>query len=119
MPMLKLPRVRIPPPRRLNVSMPSSVRGRIVAAFGLLILILGLVVAGSAWLARDHRSDLADMERATTNISLLQDAKLDGSMAVALLQQYVLAGNEAFVPLVRSSWTAATNSLAEANAREH
>ena len=48
--MVKLPRLRIPPPGLLGLPLPSSVKGRIIAGFG-----------GSSLLAREHRSQLAEM----------------------------------------------------------
>lgn len=61
--MLKLP--RIPRPRLTGwpkPALPSSVRARIIAGFALLVIILAAVVAGSAWLERQHRWDLKDVE---------------------------------------------------------
>ncbi|MEE8369339.1 MAG: hypothetical protein V3S00_01070, partial [Dehalococcoidia bacterium] len=61
--MAKLSRIiPIPSPRGWpGLPMLCSVRGRIFAGFGLLILVLAAVVAGSAWLQRQHHADLAEM----------------------------------------------------------
>jgi len=84
----------------------------------LLIVILAAVVSGSAWLTREHRSDLADLEQHATTASLLQDARFDATLAVLLLERYVTTGNDAFIPVIRSLTAGATNSLAEALADE-
>lgn len=102
--------------RRPGLPLLSSVRGRIIAGFGLLVLILAAVVAGSAWLAREHRSDLAEMERHAAITSLLEEARFDATLANLLLERYVIAGNETAVPVIRSFAAMATDSLAEARA---
>ena len=42
---------------------PQSVRGRVIGGFALLTIILVVVVAGSAWLTREHHYQLSEMER--------------------------------------------------------
>ena len=117
--MAKLSRIRIPSPWGwLRRPLPTSVRGRIVAGFGLLILIFAAVVAGSAWLTREHRSDLVGLEQHATTASLLQDTALNGTVTLLLLQQYVLTGSELLVPPIRSSMATTTESLAGARAQE-
>lgn len=110
------------PPRRLAGLTPpfflSSVRGRIIAGFGLLVLILAVGAAGSVWLAREHRSDLTDMEGRATTVSLLQDAEANGTLAILLLQRYLVTGDETEVAAIRSSAAAVMESLAAARAQE-
>ena len=60
--MLKLPRVRKPPLGKLPRLLPFTVRGRIILGFGLLVLILAVVVAGSAWLVREYRANVHRLE---------------------------------------------------------
>ncbi|HEU4759284.1 MAG TPA: diguanylate cyclase, partial [Dehalococcoidia bacterium] len=91
-----------------------SVRGRIIAGFALLVLILVGVVAGSAWLAHEHRATVSGMERDAAVVSLLKDAKLSGVLALVLLQQYVITGDESMVPVMRSYWGTGIEDLAKA-----
>jgi len=64
----------------------SSVTGRIIAGFGLLVIILIAVVAGSAWLVREHRSDLAFWLLVTTGAS----GAVTGLAASALIARSIL-----------------------------
>jgi diguanylate cyclase (GGDEF)-like protein/PAS domain S-box-containing protein len=94
----------------------SSVRGRIITGFGLLVFILVAVVGGSAWLARVHRSDMDSMELHSDNANLLDDAAFDATLANLLLERYLTAGTESAVPVVHSSVAAVIEGLAEAQA---
>ncbi len=64
----------------VKLSLLPSARGRIIAGFGLLVLILAIVVAGSAWLTREHRSAMTEMQEHIATTSLLQDAKVSGAL---------------------------------------
>ena len=64
----------------------SSVTGRIIAGFGLLVIILVAVVAGSAWLVQEHRSDLAFWLLVTTGAS----GAVTGLAASALIARSIL-----------------------------
>lgn len=117
--MLKLPTMRKPPLGKLPRFLPFvSVRGRIVAGFGLLVLILAGVAGGSAWTERQHGSDLEHMEQRAAAASLLQEVKLGGTRALALLQQYAISGDETLVPVIRSGLATATDTLEKARAQE-
>lgn len=94
--------------------MASSVRGRIILGFGLLVLILIAVVAGSAWLAREHRSDLAEVERHTATASALETFTTDSAWAGANLEHYILTGDETAVREVRLAAGRALDDLTEA-----
>ena len=88
--MVKLPRIRRPRPTRwFNVHLLSSVGGRIILAFGLLVIILVAVVAISASLARQHQSTLAEMEQRTATASSFREARLSGEPLIPLLQWYL------------------------------
>ena len=115
--MVNLPRIRIPPLGWAGLPLLSSVKGRIIVGFALLIIILIAVVAGSAWLARGHRSDLADLEQRAATTSLLEDAKFDATLANLLLERYVTTGNGRVIPVIRSMVAGAMDSAAEASAR--
>lgn len=112
----KLPQIGIPPRAWARLPLLSSVRGQIAAAFGLPIVIFAAVVAGSAWLARKHRSDLADLEHRAATASLLEDARFDATLANLLLERYFITGNDQVVPVIRSLAAGATDSLEEARA---
>ncbi|MFQ5809189.1 MAG: PAS domain S-box protein, partial [Armatimonadota bacterium] len=117
--MVKLPPVRIPRPRAWpKLPLLSSVRGRIIAGFGLLILILAAGAAGSIWLTQEHRSALAETESRTATVSLLQEIQLDALAAVVTLQDYVASGDEASVPRIRGLLASAGQGLTEATASE-
>ncbi len=96
----------------------SSVRGRIIAGFSLLVLMLVAVVAGSAWQQRVHQSAVAEMSEHAATSSLMQDARFQVALASLFVERYVITGSEQFVPLIRSSMATAQDSLAEALAQE-
>ena len=110
-----------PPRRRAGLTLPlflASVRGRIVFGFALLILILVAVVAGAAWLTREHRTELAEMEQITETASAQDGAKADGSVGFALLQTYLVSGNEALVPDIEANLEASREHVKLAIAQE-
>ena len=113
--MVNLPRLGIPLPALL---LPSSVKGRIIAGFGLLIVILIAVVSGSAWLAREHRSQLAEMGATAATANLLENALFNVTLANLLLERYLVSENEEVIPMIRSSLATTENSLAEALSQE-
>jgi diguanylate cyclase (GGDEF)-like protein len=96
----------------------SSVKGRIIVGFGLLVVILAGVVAGSAWLARKHQSDLATMEHHTAIADLLQDTEIASGTSATYLYGYVTTGNELLLPTLNSSLAASRQHLDEAAAIE-
>jgi diguanylate cyclase (GGDEF)-like protein len=102
-------------PRRWpRLRAPSSVKGRIIVGFGLLIIILAVVVAGAAWLDREHQSDTAEAEQRSDTASLLQEAESNGEALIPLLQLYVITGDESVVAQLISQGLAVTASLEEA-----
>jgi len=96
----------------------SSVRGRIIVGFGLLVIVLVAVVACSAWLARKHQSDLAEMENYTAIADLLQDAQIASGTTATFLYGYVTTGNEDLLPTIHSSLVTSDGNISEALARE-
>ncbi len=89
----------------------ASVRGRIIAGFGLLVLILATGAAGSAWLAREHQSAITTANHEAIALSLFRDAKADGALAMSLLQLYATTGDETLVPEIRSSAASTVRNL--------
>lgn len=103
-----------PPGRRAGLTPPfflASIRGRIIAGFGLLVLILIAGAAGSAWLAREHQSALTAADHEAIALSLFRDAKAEGALAMSLLQLYVTTGDETLVPEIRSSAASTVRNL--------
>lgn len=94
--------------------LPASVRGKIIAGFGLLMLILAVVVVGSAWLARNHQSDLAAMQQRTNIADLLQETQISAGTSAAFLYSYLTTDNELLVPTIRTSLFQSNQSLSEA-----
>ncbi len=101
----------------------SSVRGRMTVGFGLLVLILAIVAAGSAWQRRIHQSDLDELESHSSTATLLQEAEAQAGIAALSLQRYVIAEDAALPPGVQLASdvqlhaTAAVESLMEAAAQ--
>ncbi len=117
--MVKLPRLRRPLLRGWPKLSPlSSARGRIIAGFALLVIILVAGAAGSAWLTREHRSDLAEVQEHAATAFLLQDAQLNGALVLIELQRYLASGDETAVSELRAHLAATTASLADARAME-
>ncbi len=103
---------------RARLPLPTSVRGRLIAGFGLLVFILATVAGGSAWLIREHRARLAEMELDSNTVSRLQQTQFEGSAAVVNVSHYVLTGDESLIPKVRERLRAATDDLTQAIASE-
>ncbi len=95
----------------------SSVRGRIIAGFGLLVLILAAVVAGSAWQVRAHRSTLAAMEEHTVTASLLEEITVDTMFAGANMEHYILTGDETVFDEIQGSAARSLQNLVEVRSR--
>ena len=99
----------------------SSVRGRIIAGFAFLVLILVGVAAGSAWQVHKHQSDSATMEEHADTAFMLQNALVNAEAAASGLQRYVMIGGETpvvgdedLLPGVRSDMAEAEESLTQA-----
>ncbi|MDO8614754.1 MAG: EAL domain-containing protein [Dehalococcoidia bacterium] len=111
-------RARLWPPAMRIFSPLATLRGRIIAGFALLVIMMALGAAGSAWQTRAHRSDLAQMQTAAVAVSLLQETEGDAAFAVALLQLYVSTGDEQTIPPIRSNLASAKEMLVGAEAAE-
>ena len=108
-------------PRKLRTIF--SVRGRIITGFALLVMILAIVAAGSAWQVRAQQTDLNDLESYSRRATTLQEAEAQAGVAALTLQRYVIAENAALPPGVQLASevqlyaTAAIESLTEAAAQ--
>jgi diguanylate cyclase (GGDEF)-like protein len=85
--------------------------------FGLIVVLLGASLAGSAFMVRDYQAAVAEMETDSRIASLVQDTRSDGGNAALMLQRYVISGDETLVPDIRVSAAAAVDGIALA-ARE-
>ncbi len=92
----------------------TSVRSRVVSGFALLILVLAGVTAGATWQELVHHTDLAELQAHSSEASLLQNAEAQASIAGLLLQRYVAAGDESYVPEISTHAATAQQSLTEA-----
>jgi hypothetical protein len=81
----------------------SSVKSRVLVGFGLIIIILGASIVGSALMVRDYQSAVADMEEYSRIASLVQDTRSEAGNAALTLQRYVISGDETDLPLLEQS----------------
>jgi PAS domain-containing protein len=117
--MAKLPRIgRSLLSGRPRLLLPSNVRGRIIAGFVLLTVVLAAVVLTSAWQDRQHRSALDEMESSADIHHLLDQATQNATLANLLLERYLVTENDAVVPAIRSSMAVVADSLTEARSQE-
>jgi diguanylate cyclase (GGDEF)-like protein len=96
----------------------NSVRKGLVAGFGLLVLILVAVVAGSAWLVREYQSDTALMEEKADTALLIQGAESHVGTAGLMLQRFAIDGDQLWLSEILSSAEAASQNLETVRARE-
>ena len=96
----------------------SSVRGRIIIGFGLLIIIIAAGAGGSAWWVREHQVAMSETGEHAAIADLLQDARFQVTLADLLLERYVVTGNDGIVPAIQSSTATSIDSLAEAVAQK-
>ncbi|HLA19523.1 MAG TPA: HD domain-containing phosphohydrolase [Dehalococcoidia bacterium] len=91
-------------------------RGRIITGFGLLVLILIGVAAGSAWQVRTHQAYINDLESHSRTATLLQEAEAQAGIAALSLQRYVIAENAALPPGVQLASEVKSNAAASVDA---
>ena len=75
----------------------SSVRGRIIAGIGLVVVVLVAIAAGSAWQVYEHRSTTAELQSRAEITFLLLDARASTESAAAAIQRYVIVGDEVII----------------------
>lgn len=103
----------------LSVGNPlNSVRRGLIAAFGLLVLILVTVVAGSAWLVREYQSDTALMEEKADTALLIQGAESHVGTVGLMLQRFAIDGDQTWLSEILGSADAASKNLETVRARE-
>jgi diguanylate cyclase (GGDEF)-like protein len=96
----------------------NSVRKGLVAGFGLLVLILILVIAGSAWLVREYQRDTALMEEKADTALLIQGAESHVGTAGLMLQRFAIDGDQTWLSEILTSAEAASQNLGTVRARE-
>ena len=95
-----------------------SVRSAVIAGFGLLVLILIAVVAGSTWLVREYQANTVLMEEKADTALLLQGAESYVGTAGIMLQRYAVDGDPAWLPEIVAGAEGATRNLDIVRARE-
>ena len=103
---------------RTKLPLPTSVRGRIIGGFGLLVIILAVVVADAAWMSREHQSDLDAVEYHTSIADLLQDTEIEAATSATYLVGYLYTGDELLLSPLRSALAASEESMVAAVALE-
>jgi len=78
--------------------------------FGLIVVILGAAIVGSAFMVRNYQSAVAEMESHSRIASLVQDTRSEAGNAALTLQRYVISGDETDLPLLRESMASALAS---------
>jgi diguanylate cyclase (GGDEF)-like protein len=86
--------IRKPIAGALPGSLLASVRGRIGAAFGLLLVTLAVIVGGAAWLSWQHQQASNEADRHSQIGTSLSRARLDGTTYVATVLFYMATGDE-------------------------
>ena len=94
--------------------LPSSVRALVIGGFGLLIVALGCVTLGASWQVRQHESDLSQLEYHSTESSFLQTAEAQAAISAEMLQRYVYAGDQSYIPEINMHAAAAQTALEKA-----
>ncbi len=94
----------------LDLRLISSVKGRVLIGFGLIVVILGASLVGSALMVMDYQSAVGDMEKHNHIASLVQDTRSEAGNAALTLQRYVISGDETDLPTLRQSTAAALES---------
>jgi len=96
----------------------NSVRRCLVAGFGLLVLTLIAVVAGSTYMVKQYQADSAEMAEKADTALLLQGTESHVGTAGLMLQRYALDGDPIWIHEIISAADAATNNMATVRARE-
>ncbi len=91
-----------------------SVKSRVLAGFGLTVIILVASLVGSALMVRSYQADVAEMESGSRIASLIQDTRSDAGNAALLLQRYVISGDETLVPEIQANAAAAVDEITRA-----
>jgi len=96
---------------RNSVPAPRSVRTAILCAFGVMIVILGLLITGAVATVKHYQSSTDEMQKRANIASQLQSAEANGSISALLVQRYVNSGDAYLVPEIQLTADAAVKAL--------
>lgn len=103
------------PSRRFRpLTFVSSVRGRIIVGFGVMVLILAVLSAGAVALVRQHRDQLREMEGLANSVALFQSVEIDSTSAISNARSYAATGDESLPPVIEEQISSAKANLGEA-----
>jgi diguanylate cyclase (GGDEF)-like protein len=107
------------PPARKGLGNPiNSVRRCLIAGFGLLVLTLIAVVAGSTYMVKQYQADSAQMAEKADTALLLQGTESHVGTAGLMLQRYALDGDPIWIHEIISAADSASSNMATVRARE-
>jgi CHASE3 domain sensor protein len=95
----------------------NSVRRCLIAGFGLLVLILIAVVAGSTWMVKEHQADSARMAEKADTALLLQGTESHVGTAGLMLQRFSIDGNGIWIEEIITAADAASKNMATVRSR--
>src|SRR3989441_4715632 len=110
--------VESPPARKWFGNPINSVRSGLVGGFGLLVLILIAVVAGSTYMVKQYEADSAQMAEKADTALLLQGTESHVGTAGLMLQRYALDGDPIWIHEIISAAGSAPHNMATGRARE-
>jgi diguanylate cyclase (GGDEF)-like protein len=105
------------PARKVFGNPINSVRRCLIAGFGLLVLILILVVAGSTWMVKQHEADSARMAEKADTALLLQGTESHVGTAGLMLQRFAIDGNGTWIEEIITAADAASKNMATVHIR--
>ena len=78
------------------------------------VLVVAALFAASVWQENTKQSKIDEAESSLLTASLIAEAQADGATAGALLNEYVISGDEALIPVIQSSTSTAVQNLSAA-----
>jgi diguanylate cyclase (GGDEF)-like protein len=96
---------------RNTLPAPRSVRTAILCAFGVMIVILGVLITGAVITVKNYQSATDEMQMRANIASELQTAEASGSISALLVQRYVNSGDAYLVPEIQLTADEAVKAL--------
>ena len=78
------------------------------------VFVVAALFAASVWQENTKQSKIDEAESSLLTASLIGEAQADGAAAGALLNEYVISGDEALIPQIQSSTSTAVQNLSAA-----
>jgi len=78
------------------------------------VCVVAALFAASVWQGNAKQSKLDEAESSLLTASFIEDAQANGAAAGALLNEYVISGDEALIPEIQSSTSVAVQNLSAA-----